>query len=504
MIALTGCGEGPADDVPSMRSQPVTVLKLEEREFSRETHLTGSVGLYREEKVGFEVAGRILAVLDIGKEVEGPASDEADRLVRPGEVIARLDDTRYRLQVEALVARLNAAQRSLADAQAALTLARQTLARQKSILAEGAGMQQAVDDAQSNYDQWVARKAQREAQIREIQEQLNRAKEDLEDCNLRAPFSGRITRIHVSQGAVIEAGTPVVTLSLMDPIQVQVEVSADQDRRIQTGDRALIYPKDPLHPDGNPVEVNAIVYEKGAVADPDKRTFRIDLMTRNERRRIHQLAPETKGLPVVTDFLPVVRRYQGEEGELFVHTRAVYHEDGKTYVLRLPGVSFRPGARRSAVGKHIPDKVEVVLGNEYFTVIKWNFRSLQSSGDLREGEFLVIGPKTEHLQGLAIGRWQWLLRPGELIPVRFLLHATPKGLYVPVDAITTIDSQHVVFTAEQEKARRRPVTVHETYRELRRIEGKGIRPGVSVVVSGVHYVLDGQPVTVVGHETLPQ
>ncbi len=546
-VICSGCSEDLGNQAPAVKPRPVTILKLFERDFSRESHLTGSVSLYREEKIGFEVGGRLLAVLDVGKEVLGPAYDDYGQLVGSGDLIAKIDDTRYRLQVQALQARLHAlikqrdaqridveqvaqanleaAEARLKDAEARLTLARQTLDRQQRILAGGAGKQQAVDDAQSNYDSMVARMAQSqsavaaaqaaialkraemestEAKIDEIGEDLRRAQEDLEDCDLVAPFSGRITRIHVTQGAVIEAGMPVVTLSLMDPIQVQVAVSADADRRIQTGDRAILYPKDPVDPDGEPAQLNAIVYEKGAVADPDTRTFRIDLMARNERRRVEQFAPETKGLPVVTDFLPVVRRYRGEEGELFINTASVYLEGGKTYVLRLPGVSFHAGAQRSAVGKHLPDKVEVILGDHYFSVIKWNFRSLKDSGDLREGDFLVIEPKTEHLDGLAIGRPQWLLRPGDLVPVQFLLHATPKGLYVPVDAITTIDGKYVVFAVEENIARPKNVSVHEIYHELRRIEGDGIVSGVSIIVSGVHYVSDDQPVTIVGEETLPR
>ncbi|MEN8133170.1 MAG: HlyD family efflux transporter periplasmic adaptor subunit, partial [Pseudomonadota bacterium] len=364
------------------------------------------------------------------------------------------------------------------------------------------GSSQAVENAESRYNRMVARSAQRTAVIHEIKETLHRSEKDLVDCNLLAPFSGRITQIHVSQGAVVDAGQSVVTLSLMDPIQVQVAVSADQDRRIQTGNRAILYPKDPINPDGELTQVNAIVYEKGAVAEPDTRTFRIDLIARNERRRIHQIAPETEGLPVVIDYLPIVRRYHGEAGKLFVHGNSIFHEGGKTYVLRLPGVSFHPGAKRSAVGKHVPEKVEVTLGNEYFTVIKWNFRSLDASGDLREGDFLIVGPKKEHLDGLAIGRAQWLLRPGDLVPVRFQLNATPKGLYVPMNAITVIDEKHVVFLVQEDRARLSEVTIHETYHELRRIEGEGIGEGSQVIISGVHYVSDGQPVNIVGLENL--
>ena len=103
------------------------------------------------------------------------------------------------------------------------------------------------------------------AQIREIEEDRNRAKEDLADCKLLAPFSGRITKLHVVQGAVVAAGTPVVMLTLMDPMKVSVVVSADEDRKIRYGDHAELYPRDPVHPDQQPTVLSALVYEKAEV-----------------------------------------------------------------------------------------------------------------------------------------------------------------------------------------------------------------------------------------------
>lgn len=133
-LLCTGCDSEPENKIRTATSRPVTVLQLEENEFSREVYLTGSVNLYREEKVGFEISGRILAVKDVGKEVEGATYDENGNLVHPGEIIATLDDTRYRLKVDALHERLNATQKELEATKAALKLAGQTLDRQKKFL----------------------------------------------------------------------------------------------------------------------------------------------------------------------------------------------------------------------------------------------------------------------------------------------------------------------------------------------------------------------------------
>jgi RND family efflux transporter MFP subunit len=499
-VFLGACNEGPSTSESAARSRPVKVLTLSERDFRHESSLTGSVSLYREQRIGFEVGGRMLFVLDLGLEVIGPARDETGVLVRRGDVIAAIDDTRYRLTVETLQARLDAEEQSLDSITAELERALKTLNRQKRILKQGAGSQQAVDDATSGYRSLTARKGQQQARVKETTEQLNQAREDLDDTVLRAPFSGRITGIHVTQGAVIDAGSPVVTLTLMDPIQVQVAVSADHDRRIQTGDRAFLYPKDPLDINGEILEVSALVFDKGSVADPDTHTFRIDLMVRNQRLGIELFMPETAGLPLVEEFLPVASRYQGEAGALFVPVDSVYHEDGRAYVLRLPGVGFRNDTRRDAVGRHVPEKIAVQLGEDYLTVVKWNFRSLEQAGELREGDFLVMKPRAEYLNGLAIGRSQWLLRPGDLVPVRFLLDATPRGFYVPVDAITRVESRQAVFLVEAGVARLRPVTVHESYQELRRIQGEGIEAGARVITGGSHFVSEGEAVRIIATE----
>ncbi len=500
LLTFAGCGERQVDF--TMPARPVTVLELQERDFAREHRLTGSVGLYREEKIGFEVAGRVLAVLDAGLEVDGPAFDESGVMVKKGAVIATMEDTRYRLRVEGLQSRLKAAEQDLESEQAQVTLARQTLDRQKRILAQGAGRQQEVDNTQSEFDRVNALVKARRATVNAIDEELAAAQEDFDDTTLFAPFNGRVTEVHVSQGAVVEAGRPIVTLSLMDPVHVRIQVSADDERELRMGDLATVYPKDPLH-QGERIPVNALVFEKDSVAHPDLRTFRIDLIVRNERRHVDQLDPGLKGLPVVQFLLPVVRRYQSEEGPLHVPVNSVYHENGETSVLRLPGVAMNPGGSRSAVGKHIPEKIPVVLGNEYYTVIKWNFRSLTESGDLREGDFLAIDPRQEHLDGLVIGRPQWLLRPGDLVPVSFR-RTSPTGFYIPIKAISLADGEHVVFIAEDGIARAEPVTVHQTYRELRRIEGEGIRPGIQIIVEGVHYVSDGQPITITARTDRPE
>ena len=132
ILAGAGCTDNDSAQRVSMPSRPVTVIELAPRDYARESTRTGSVSLYREERIGFEVNGRVLAVLDAGLEVRGPAFDENGAQVRAGDVIATLEKTRYRLQVDALEARLSAARRDIEAAQAERKLADQTLKPRKS------------------------------------------------------------------------------------------------------------------------------------------------------------------------------------------------------------------------------------------------------------------------------------------------------------------------------------------------------------------------------------
>ena len=58
---LSGCDQETESDPSVTTARPVTVLVLEARDFAKEAWLTGSVELYRQEKIGFEVSGRLLA-----------------------------------------------------------------------------------------------------------------------------------------------------------------------------------------------------------------------------------------------------------------------------------------------------------------------------------------------------------------------------------------------------------------------------------------------------------
>ena len=128
--------------------------------------------------------------------------------------------------------------------------------------------------------------------------------------------------------------------------------------------------------------------------------------------------------------------------------------------------------------------------------IPCSFLPDESTDALVEGDFIILNPLPDYVNGVVGGRPQWLLRPHDLIPVQLSLSNTTPGFYVPNRAVTLVGDQTTIYIVEDGIAVASPVTVHDSFEELRRIEGEDLHDGTRVIVGGVHYVSEGQPVTV--------
>ena len=203
--------------------------------------------------------------------------DEGD-LVRPGQLLARLETERFALEVQRVqalleaqrqrVARLKAGSRpeeirkARADLQAAIARrneAQRTLKRMKAAFAQGAVNQQEVDDAQAAYDTAAATVAARqatldlvvagpriedileaEALLRRYEAELALARHVLRDAHLYAPSQGIIQARLLEVGDMCTPQTPVFAMALLDPIWVRVYVEEKYLGRIWEGMEAVV------------------------------------------------------------------------------------------------------------------------------------------------------------------------------------------------------------------------------------------------------------------------
>ncbi len=111
---------------------------------------------------------------------------------------------------------------------------------------------------------------------------------------------------------------------------------------------------------------------------------------------------------------------------------------------------------------------------------------------------MIVDPKPEHLEGVAFSATDWAIRPGDIVPVVAGVGTLPTGFYVPPEAVRTLNGKTSVFVVgDDERVRQIAVSVHETSGILRRIEGEGLVTGTRLVKDGIHYVADGDTVSVV-------
>ena len=291
---------------------------------------TGELTLYgnvdiREVTLGFRVAGR-LAKLDV---------DEGDT-VHAGQELARLDTVPIELELNearanaaaigARLALLKAGYRSedveqgrasVAERRAALTNAEETLARQEQLRGTGAVAQRVYDDALAARDQARARlkaadealaQLQRGYRHQEIAEgEANhvranalaaQAEQHLADARLLAPADGIVLTRAVEPGAILAAGSPVFTISLLAPVWARVYVSEPELGRVTPGRAVLLYtdsrPGQPYHGRVGFVSPSAEFTPKN-VETPDLRTALV------YRARVVVLDPDPslrQGMPV--------------------------------------------------------------------------------------------------------------------------------------------------------------------------------------------------------------
>ncbi len=72
LLGLCGCGQEASSAPRTVRAVNVMVLKQTGPGRDNKLRLTGSVESWKEEEIGFEVAGRVEAFVDVGQDVEGP------------------------------------------------------------------------------------------------------------------------------------------------------------------------------------------------------------------------------------------------------------------------------------------------------------------------------------------------------------------------------------------------------------------------------------------------
>jgi RND family efflux transporter MFP subunit len=239
---------------------------------------TGYVTARRQATVSAQITGTLTAVL----------IEEGDHVTR-GQVLARLDDSGYKAQLEAAKAQADSAHAQVAQIQTQLTQGSHDAARLESLAARGLVSKQAAEQARTQVDSLRAQLNAQQQQAKAADAQAAVAQVNFDYCVVRAPFSGVVTTKDAQVGEILSplsAGggftrTGVGTIVDMDSLEIDVDVNEAYIGRIKPD-----MPADAVldaYPDWKiPARVVAIV----PTADRGKATIKVRVALEKKDARV--------------------------------------------------------------------------------------------------------------------------------------------------------------------------------------------------------------------------
>jgi RND family efflux transporter MFP subunit len=202
-IALKKMKKPPVMAEITERELPVRVVRVEPEK--RDVIISGFGEIMSRSTVplAVEVAGRITGVHD---------KLHVGGVMQKGEVLCSVNDEDYRLDLDSAATRLKSLTRDL-------ELARKEFTRQSGLYKKNrVGTQSGVEKAEQAVNAITS-------QLSQVRQASEFAKLKLSRCVLRAPFTGRITRVDVERGEYVTPGKALLTI--VDDTDLEIEVPLD-------------------------------------------------------------------------------------------------------------------------------------------------------------------------------------------------------------------------------------------------------------------------------------
>ena len=421
-------------------------------------------------------------------------------------------------------AEVTSAKESVSSAEAELKLALTSVERDRVLIQSGAIAQSVLDQSESNFVTATASLARARAalesalqsersasaslqenkgQLRvqqvnletlnaakaELANALEQAKTDLDSCVLRAPFDGRVTGRYIERGAYVNAGTPIIELTMETAVKVVITVSAEQERLIGIGSQLPIYIDLGVDGGGSDIAMGA-VFEKAGVADSGTRTFRVGLILPNPLLSDNNGSNKEK-LVAVGDLFPVLNLPGNPDDAFYINVACVFQKDGRDYVLALKRAQLEAGGVGSS---QVPAAIPIKLTEDWAQLDTTTLRRIEAVEGLQAGDALLTNPQPAYESGVRVGMNQFAFRPGDVVQVGVDAALPSEGLWVPATAIIERTGAKLLYVIDNGKAREVIVDVLETSGTFRRVTSENLNEEAQVVIRGMQYLADGDAI----------
>ncbi|QAT83008.1 membrane-fusion protein [Corallococcus coralloides] len=175
-------------------------------------------------------------------------------LVKPGQVLVRLDTTTLEASLAEANANVAATQEKLAVAEAGIVkqkseieLATIEAERARRLVAQGAGSQRDVDVRTSQLETTRASLAEAEATLKTSREEIAVARANaatiqtrINDATLKSPVTGRVLYRLAEPGEVLSPGGPALTLVNLEDVFMEIFLPASEAARVKIGSEARL------------------------------------------------------------------------------------------------------------------------------------------------------------------------------------------------------------------------------------------------------------------------
>ena len=232
-LLVSACGGEVAEPVERVRA--VKTILVAERASGQLRKFPGTVEPVDNSSLSFEVSGLV-------REVHANAGDKFEK----GQVLAVLDRQAFELNVESARAALSRAQAQFEEKGTAFD-------REQRIQAQdpGATTQRAVDQARAAYES-------NRQNVSYSRAQLDLARRDLLNTELRAPFEGVVSARHIEAFEEVNRGMPVYDVFVEGAMEATVAIPENMIADVYLGLRGEVRLADAVY--------QAVVSEVGSAA----------------------------------------------------------------------------------------------------------------------------------------------------------------------------------------------------------------------------------------------